>query len=248
VHCSKLIDDWGTHDDVEGPSKFSPTADCPCGTSHSVSSLGPTIVRPRPTEIRTRISAVRVMLRRDNRSTTVLSPNLYIYQISAFETYHPPRPLGIHHAVIEAFWPTAGHRRLQNQPPVLLSEPLQSFDVSKAVSFNIGVFLLHNPCLYNLCSFYALLPWTPRVCRVSTLRFREYMYLYYSCAVASLITCLLLIGMRGSVLQQNFHHASNMHFEELCLVVCICLFSLLFHHSLAFSPRPPFSHYFSCET
>jgi hypothetical protein len=51
---------------------------------------------------------------------------------------------------------------------------------------------------------------------------------------------LLLIGMRGSVLQQNFHDASNMHFEELCLVVCICLFSLLFHHSFSFSPRPPF--------
>jgi hypothetical protein len=157
----------------------------------------------------------------------------------------PPRTLGIRHAVTEAFPPTA---RLQNQPPMLFSEPLQSFDVSKAVSFNIRIFLLHNPCLYNLCSFYALLPWTPRVCRVSTLRFRKYIYLHYSCAIHCEPHYLLLIGMRGSVLQQNFHGASNMPFEELCLVGVICLFSLLFHHSLVFSPRPPLSHYFSCET
>jgi hypothetical protein len=229
---------------VEGSSKISPTAHRPCVTSHSVSSLGPTIVRPRPTEIRTRISAVRVMLRGDNRSTIVLS------SICAYIKYQllkpiPPRTLGIRHAVTEAFPPTA---RLQNQPPMLFSEPLQSFDVSKAVSFNIRIFLLHNPCLYNLCSFYALLPWTPRVCRVSTLRFRKYIYLHYSCAIHCEPHYLLLIGMRGSVLQQNFHGASNMPFEELCLVGVICLFSLLFHHSLVFSPRPPLSHYFSCET
>jgi hypothetical protein len=91
---------------VEGPSKISPTAQRPCVTSHSVSSLGPTIVRPRPTEIRTRISAVRVMLRGDNRSTIVLSP------ICAYIKYQllkpiPPRTLGIRHAVTEAFPPTA---------------------------------------------------------------------------------------------------------------------------------------------
>jgi hypothetical protein len=170
------------------PHSLRPTV---CVTSHSVSSLGPTIVRPRPTEIRTRISAVRVMLRRDNRSTIVLSP------ICAYIKYQLLKP--ITPTILASITRSLRHfrrlqcRQLQNQPPVLLSEPLQSFDVSKAVSSNIRVFLLHNPCLYNLCSFYALLPWTPRVCRVSTVRFRKYMYLHCSCAVASLITCFLLV-------------------------------------------------------
>jgi hypothetical protein len=199
----------------------------PCVTSHS-DRRSFALARPK---IRTRISTVRVMLRRDNRSTNVLSA---VFTYIKYQLLKPINPTPIGH-------PSRGQlrhfRRLQNQPPVLLSEPLQSVDVSKAVSFNIRVFLLHNPCLYNLCSFYALLPWTPRVCRVSTLRLRKYMYLYYTSPAWSLTT-LLLIGMRVSILQQNFHSASNMHFEELCLVVCICLFSLLFYHSLVFSPRP----------
>jgi hypothetical protein len=59
------------------------------------------------------------------------------------------------------------------------------------------------------------------------------MYLYYSCAIYCEPHYLLLIGMRASVLQQNFHGASNMPFEELCLVGVICLFSLLFITALS---------------
>ena len=131
---------------MEGSSKISPTAHRPCVTSHSVSSLGPTIVRPRPTEIRTRISAVRVMLRGDNRSTIVLSP------ICAYIKYQllkpiPPRTLGIRHAVTEAFPPTAesaSHAFLGVSPIIrrLQSGEFQYSDLSAAQSLLVQLMQL----------------------------------------------------------------------------------------------------------
>jgi hypothetical protein len=190
------------------PHSLRPTV---CVTSHSVSSLGPTIVRPRPTEIRTRISAVRVMLRRDNRSTIVLSP---ICTYIKYQLLKPitPTHIGIHHAVTEAFPPTAvqttaesASRASLGASPIirrLQSGEFQYSGLSAAQSLLVQLMQL-------LCTSTVD---TPRLsCEYSP--FTEVHVL-----ALQLCRCephyLLLIGMRGSVLQQNFHGASNMYLRN----------------------------------